>query len=166
MRRLVFCILVFSVCCIAALPAWAQQGTPVPPDQGQPAQSKSSTTRSKEKPTLAEVTRVSTAEAARKAAKVEAQGHGSDPDSEASGAPGVLEFHAAITGAQDAAGAATTKESKKSGLKSLHGDAYGALDGRGAGKQTGGAVGAISKSGKASIYVETDRSHETTPAPH
>jgi len=167
MQKQVFFRLVFSLCCVAAFPAWGQQGTPVPvpPDKGQPAQSKSSATRSKEKPALAEATRVSTAEAACKAAEVEAQGHPSDPASQASGAPDVLEFHAAGPGAQDSAGAAT-KESKKSTLKSVHGDAYGASDGRGAGKQVGGAVGTTSKSGKASIYVETDRAHETTTAPH
>ena len=166
MRRQVFGILVFSVCSIPALPAWAQQGTPAPPDQGQPAQSKSSTTRSKEKPTLAEATRVSTAEAARKAAEVDAQSRGSNPASQPSGAPDVLEFRVASPGARDSVGAATTKGSKKSALKSVHGDAYGALDGSGAGKQTSGAVGAASKSGKASIYVETDHSHETMSASH
>ena len=156
----------FSVSCLAALPASAQQGTPAHPDKGQPAQPKSSTASSKEKPTLAEATRVSTAEAARKAAEAVAQGRGSDPASEAPGAPDVLEFRAASPGAQRSVGAAATKESKKSAVKSVHGDAYGALDSRAAGKQTGGSVGATSKGGKASIYVETDRSHETTPAPH
>jgi hypothetical protein len=165
MRKNGFCILVFSVSCLAALPASAQQDTAARPDKGQPAQPKSSTARSKEKPTLAEATRVSTAEAARKAAAVEAQGHGSEPASQASSAPDVLEFHAASPGAQDSAGAATTKESKTA-LKSVHGDAYGALGSRGAGKQTGGAVGATSKSGKTSIYVETDRSHDSTPDSH
>jgi hypothetical protein len=118
------------------------------------------------KPALAEATRVSTAEAARKAAEVKVQAHGSDVASQASGASDVLEFHAGSPGAEDPLVAANTKESKKSALKSVHGDAYGALDGRGAGKQTGGAVGATSKGGKASVYVETDRSHDATPAPH
>jgi hypothetical protein len=166
MRQQRFCILVLSVSCFVGVTAWAQQGTPAPPNKGQPAQPKSSTARSKEKPSLAEATRVSTAEAARKAAEVEAQGHGSDLASQASGAPDVLEFRAASPRAQDSVGAEATKESKKSALKSVHGDAYGASDSHGAAKQTGGAVGAASKGGKASIYVETDRSQETTPAPH
>jgi len=160
MRQENFCVLVLMLSCVAACPASAQQGTPAPPDKGQPAQPKSSTTRSKEKPVLAEATHVSTADAAHKAAV--AQGHGGEAASQASD---VLEFHAASPGAQDSVSAATTKESKKSPLKSVHGDAYGALDSRGAGKQTGGAVGATSKGGKASIYVEGDRSHDTTSAP-
>ena len=158
--------MVLSVSCFSAFPASAQQDTPAPPDKGHPTQVKSSTARSKEKPALAEATRVSTAEAARKAAEAKAQGHGSDRASETSGAPDVLEFRATSPSAQDSAGAAATKESNKSALKSVHGNAYGASDGRAAGKRAGGAVGATSKGGKASIYVETDRSHDTTPAPH
>ena len=160
-----FCILVLILSGLAAFPAWAQQGAPAPPDKGQPAQQKSSISRSKEKPALVEATHVSTAEAAHKAAEAAAQGHGSEAASQASGVPDVLEFHAASPGAQDSVSAATTEESKKSPLKSLHGDAYGASDSRGAGKQTSGAVGATSKGGKTSIYVEGDRSHDTTSAP-
>jgi hypothetical protein len=165
MRQKRSCILVLSVSCFVGFTASAQQESSAPPDKGQSAQTKSSTTRSKEKPALAEATRVSTAEAARKAAEVKAQGHGSDPASQASGAADVLEFHADSPGAQDSAGAAITKESNKPALKSVHGDAYGASGSHGD-KRTGGAVGATSKSGKASIYVETDHSHDATPAPH
>jgi hypothetical protein len=161
-----FCILVLILSGLAAFPAWAQQGAPAPPDKGQPAQQKSSISRSKEKPALVEATHVSTAEAAHKAAEAAAQGHGSEPALEAPEAPEVLEFRAASPGGQGSVGATATKESKKPALKSVHGDAYGASDSHGAAKQTGGAVGATSKGGKASIYVETDRSHETTPAPH
>jgi hypothetical protein len=167
MRQERFRILVLlSVSCLAAFPASAQQDTPAGPDSGQPAQPKASTTCSKQKPAIAEATRVSTAEVARKAAEVKVQGHGSDAASQASGASDVLEFRAGSPGAEDPVVAANTKESKKSALKSVHGDAYGALDSHAAGKQTGGAVGTTSKGGKASIYVETDRSHDTTPAPH
>jgi hypothetical protein len=167
MRKKGFYVLLVSlVCCLAAFPASAQQATSAPPDKSQTAQPKSSTTRSKDKPTLAEAARASTAEAAHKAAEVEAQRRSGDRTSQTSGAPDVLEFRAASSGAQDSVGEATTKESKKSPLKSVHGDAHGALDSRGAGKQSGGAVGATSKGGKTSIYVETDRSHDTTPAPH
>ena len=166
MRQVRFCILVLSVYCVAAFAASAQQETLTPPDKGQPTQVKSPTASSKEKPRLTEATRVSTAEAARKAAETAAQGHSRGLPSEASGAPDVLEFHASSSGARGSAGTAATKESNKSALKSAHGDAYGALDSGGAGKRAGGAVGATSKGGKASIYVETDRSHDTTPASH
>ena len=166
MRQQRFCILVLSVSCLAALPASAQQDTPTSPDKGRSAQPKSSTAPSMEKPRLADATRVSTAEAARKVAEAEAQRHSSEPASQASGASDVLEFRAASPGAQDSAGRAAMKESNKSALKTVHGDAYGTSGSGGAGKRAGGAVGATSKGGKASIYVETDRSHDTAPAPH
>jgi hypothetical protein len=166
MRPERFCILLLSVSCLAAFPALGQQDTPTRPDKVQPGQSKSSTRGTKEKPALAEATRASTANAARTAAAVAAQRHGSDPASPPSGVSDVLEFRAASPDVQDSVAAASTKDSKKSALKSVHGDAYGVMDSRGAGKQAGGAVGATSKGGKTSIYVETDRAHDTAPAPH
>ena len=165
MRQRRLYILLLAVFCLAAFSGAAQQGTPVAPDKDHNSQSKSSTSKSKDKPTLADATRVSTADAARKAAKDMAKGRGGDTAAEASGAPNVLEFHPDGPGAQGAA-VALSRESKKSTLKNIHGDAYGALDSRGSGRRAGGSVGATSKGGKSSIYVETDRSHDTTPAPH
>ena len=165
MRQRSLCILLLStVFCLPAFSATAQQGTPATPDRDQSAQTKSSRAKSKQK-SLADFTRVSTADTARKAAKDLAKESVTDNASEVSGASDVLEFHAADPGTQGAA-ATLAKEPKKSALKNVHGDAYGALEARGAAKRAGGSVGATSKSGKSSIYVETDCSHETTPAPH
>ena len=173
MRQRWLCILLWTVFCLANFSAAGQQSTPTtsgrkqPPESppGRDAQLKPSTPKLKEKLTLADVTRVSTAEATRKAAKDLAKDRGRDSPSEASGVSDVLEFHPAEA---DLQGVPTTlsKESKKSALKNVHGDAYGALDGRGAGRRAGGSVGATSKSGKTSIDVQTDRSHESTPVPH
>ncbi len=165
MRQRRLYILLAAVFCLAAFSAAAQQGPTVASDKDNSSQSKSSTSKSKGKPTLADATRISTGDAARTAAKDMAKRRGSDSAAEASGAPDVLEFHPDGPGAQGAA-AASSRESKKSALKNVHGDAYGALDSRGSGRRAGGSVGATSKSGKSSIYVETDRSRETTPAPH
>jgi hypothetical protein len=170
MRRSL-CLVLLTGLCLAAFSAAAQQTTPATSDKSQSAETSSgrralpkpSASKSNEKPPLADVTRVSTAEAARKAAKDAAQGRSSDAAPQASGASDVLEFRAGSPDAQNAAVTAP-KESKKSAWKKVHGDAYGALGGRGAGKQAGGSVGATSKSGKSSVYVQTDR--ETTPAPH
>jgi len=164
MRQHSLCILLSAVFCLPAFSATTQQGTPATPDRDQSAQTKLSTAKSKQK-SLADFTRVSTADTARKAAKDLAKESVTDNASEASGASDVLEFHAADPGTQGAA-ATLAKEPKKSALKNVHGDAYGALETRGAAKRAGGSVGATSKSGKSSIYVETDHTHETTPAPH
>ncbi len=167
MRQQRVCFLLLILVCLAVFPAGSQQGTPAP-DRDQSPQPKSSISKSKQKSALADATRVSTAEVASKAAKDIAKERGGDGATDASGASDVLEFHPANPGAQHSAGAAVapSKESRKSALKNIHGDAYGALDSRGSGRRAGGSVGATSKSGKSSIYVETDRSRETTPAPH
>lgn len=62
--------------------------------------------------------------------------------------------------AVDSAGdAVVVKESKKSAAKNIHGTAYGGLDPTARGNhETGGSVGATSKGGKTSVYVETDSS--------
>ncbi len=173
MRQGKLCIAMFTLICLADFSA-AQQSRPATSDRSRPPETsrdpvgtrppgKPSTQKPKESPSLADATRVSTADAARKAAKDLAKDHGSSTASDASGVSDVLEFHAA---SPDGQGAAATKEPKKSALKNVHGDAYGAFGGRGATKEAGGSVGATSKSGKTSISVQTDRSHETAPTPH
>ncbi len=57
-----------------------------------------------------------------------------------------------------------TKSSKGKWLKNVHGEVYGATGSGGApGNQAGGAVGATSKSGKTSIFMQTD--HVSGPEP-
>jgi hypothetical protein len=59
-----------------------------------------------------------------------------------------------------------SKESKKSAGKNIHGTAYGSLDPTARGNhQTSGSVGATSKGGKTSVYVETDSSR-AVPSSH
>ena len=120
------------------------------------------------KSSLPAVTRVSTAEAAKKAAP-EAISKKSRPEetqkaSEASTDSDVMEFRPA---AQDEEHAQAPTASAKSSRKAVHGEAHGALDPKNPGtRRTGGAVGATSKSGKTSVYVETDQSKSTSPTPH
>ena len=55
--------------------------------------------------------------------------------------------------------AVVVKESKKSAARNIHGTAYGGLDPAARGNhEAGGSVGTTSKSGKTSVYVETDSS--------
>ncbi|MGD0697674.1 MAG: hypothetical protein ABSB82_22885 [Terriglobia bacterium] len=120
------------------------------------------------KSSLPAVTRVSTAEAAKKAA-TEATSTKAKPEetrkaSEASEAPDVMEFRPA---SRDEEHAQAPTASAKSSRKAVHGEAYGALDPKHPGThRAGGAAGATSKSGKTSVYVETDQSKSTSPTPH
>ena len=52
----------------------------------------------------------------------------------------------------------------KAALSRVHGEVYGS--GGGAGREAGGAVGATSKSGKTSVYVESDQSRDVASPPH
>jgi hypothetical protein len=107
------------------------------------------------KSVLANVTRISTAEAAKKAKPEETQ-----KASEASGDPDVMEFRPASRDEEDAQ---APTASAKSPRKAVHGEAYGALDPKHPGThRAGGAAGATSKSGKTSVYV----SKSTSPTPH
>lgn len=109
---------------------------------------------------LVDATRVSTADAAKSAAKEESAKSATSKAAGKTDGAGVLEFKPTA----DAGGEAVTvhtDNSKKSVLKNTHGNVYGTT---GAGdRETGGAVGTTSKSGKTSIYVGTDRSRNTSP---
>ena len=80
----------------------------------------------------------------------------------------VTEFRPAAEGsAASAAAVVKTKDSKKSVLKTVHGTAYGSLDPKNRGShQAAGSVGGSSKSGKTSVYVETDSSRTAAPSSH
>jgi hypothetical protein len=124
------------------------------------------------KPSLLEATRVSTENARRGAAadlarqdktglaapKVWAP---ATADSESST---VLEFHPAEANAgASASQAASSKNSNKSALKNVHGSAYGSTVPGNSNHQVGGSAGVTSKSGKTSVYVETDQSRAASP---
>ena len=56
------------------------------------------------------------------------------------------------------------EEKSKSPLKKIHGSVYGTSGV--AGRTTGGSVGATSKNGNTSVYVESERSHVDAGSPH
>lgn len=120
------------------------------------------------KSTLANVTRVNTAEVTKKAA-TEATAKKSKPEEtqkawKASADSDVMEFRPA---AQSEEPAQRLAVAPKPSRKAAHGEAYGALDPKHPGThRAGGAAGATSKSGKTSVYVETDQSKSTSPTPH
>jgi hypothetical protein len=135
--------------------------------------STSKTSTSTEKVKLSDVTRVSTEEAARQAAKEKAksgQSSSAKPDDEtkkadqeeAASSP-VSELQPAKKTSKDkAATDDPTAEVGSSNARKIHGSVHGAS---GSGARQGGAeVGAGTKSGKTHVYVETDRT--TTPQPH
>lgn len=133
-----------------------------------PAAREPAAPKSEKKPALAEITRVSTAEAARSAAKEQAKQCAGEGSPEESAEPAVTELQPVAQDADASSGAvvAPTHESKKSVLKNIHGTVYGSRGARHKGDQrAGAAVGASSKGGKTSIYVETERSRETVPPP-
>jgi cobalamin biosynthesis Mg chelatase CobN len=122
-----------------------------------PETQKSSQGESSKEPALTDVVRVSTDEALASAAKQEAKKRSSEDKQKDSPDDAVLELRPSPPEAAAGTSAAVSKE-KKSPLKDVHGEVAGA-----AGNREGGKVGASSKSGKTSVYVETDRSNTTPP---
>jgi hypothetical protein len=111
------------------------------------------------KPAITDAVRVSTDAALASAAKQEADKGTADQSAKGDPDGAVLEFHPAAPGAAADGSAVVANDPQKSALKNLHGEVYGAGGARG--NQETGKVGASSKDGKSSIYVETDRSHAT-----
>lgn len=133
-----------------------------------PATREPAAPKSEKKPALAEITRASTAEAARSAAKEQAKQCAAEGSPDESAEPGVTELRPVAQDADASSGAvvAPRQASKKSVLKNIHGTVYGARGAKHKGDhRAGAAVGASSKGGKTSIYVETERSRETVPPP-
>lgn len=129
-------------------------------DKQNPAPQKSTAKPSKNKPPIAGAVRASTDAALEDAAKQAAKKP--DEAKQPSVSEAVVEFHPT----EAAASTRTKTESQKTKkAKDVHGTVYGATDAKNAGThRAGGAVGATSKSGKTSVYVET-QSDRTTP-PH
>jgi len=129
----------------------------------------SSDAKTKKDLTLADVTRVSTADVVRQAAKDMTKKQAStSPTTDKSTEPNVLEFHAASPEplATESTGNGPAKLEKLP-FKSVHGSVYGALAPNGSrSHETAGEVGATSKGGKTSVYVQSDRSSATAPSPH
>lgn len=137
---------------------------------------KAPATETTQRITLLDATRVSTAGAL----KATAQAKEADPTARshqalegivgtmpaASADSAVVELRPAaprgVTGGKPVV--AASKDSKDSLLKNIHGDLYGSTAAGIAGNNAeGGAVGATSKGGKTSIYVQTNRSQDTQP---
>jgi hypothetical protein len=146
-----------------AAPGKPQDAARKPSEPARPAATESSSFPKKTKPTLAEITRVSTAEAARGAAHDQAKAE-EDVDElkpEESTDPAVVELKSATKEAEPSRGVVANQDSKDS---KVHGRVHGSLDSKNSGDhQSGAAVGVGSKSGKTNIYVETERSRRTSP---
>jgi hypothetical protein len=149
------------------------------PSSRHPSDSKSSkAAKPAAKLPLQSVTLVSTEEAARKVAEeasARAQSGKTVPESSKQAKPdkategAVLEFRPAqgLPAADLSKGGYQEKGGKKSVLKNIHGSAYGAAaSAAGRVNSESGAVGADSRNGKVNIYVEGERTHASTPAPH
>ncbi len=114
------------------------------------------------KPVLVDATRVSTDATARSAAKEDAQKSAAGKKTKDSNESSVMEFKPAGPNAGSGEVVVLSKDSKKK--KNIHGEVYGTTGAQAAGTQGGGgAVGGTSKSGKTSVYVETEHQRTTPP---
>lgn len=164
MRRItpktwIFLAMALGVGALGAAQAPQQKNTE--PVQQRPAKSSDKDKQPGRKPTLAGTARVSTDAALKDAAKQAAKKpeHAKEP----SASEAVLEFHPAE--AEGATSTSVKSESPKSKkAKDVHGTVYGATDAKNVGThRAGGAVGATSKSGKTSVYVQSEGDRTTPP---
>lgn len=125
------------------------------------------------KPSLADVTRVSTEEAAESVAREQARSekHAAKAESEDASSEEALTSVVELKprprdseGTKDAA-KVESKSSGKGPLKDVHRSVHGATDAQGSGRRVGGSVGATTRGGRSSIYVEGQRTRETPPRP-
>jgi hypothetical protein len=121
----------------------------------------------KDQAQLLDVTRVSTEQAVHKAARSEtAKKPAAQPNAKKEAASGVVELQPASHPDAAPASEVPSPARKKSPLKDIHGSVYGDMDSNHpAAHRTGGDVGASTKSGKASIYVQTEQSHSDSGPP-
>jgi hypothetical protein len=124
----------------------------------------SATTEPQKEPALTNAVRVSTDAALRKAAQEKAKEAASGKDKKSTADKDVLEFRPAAPGSAPAEKDVVVEDSKKSPVKNVHGEVYGTTGSGSVGTRgAGAAVGASSRSGKTSVYVETQRSRTTPP---
>ncbi len=148
-------LIILVMTLVWALPSAAQEDK-APRPKKEPA------VQAQKKPVLVNATRVSTDAAARSAAKEETEKPAAARKTKDSGESAVLEFKPAGPNAGSGEVVVLPKDSKKK--KNIHGEVYGTTGAQAAGTQGGGgAVGATSKSGKTSVYVETERQRTTPP---
>lgn len=155
-------ILAAALALIFVMPLAAQEPAPAPTEKNPPKESAGT----EEKPRLEDATRVSTDKALHSAAKEKSKPAAEKKKGpELSGESEVTEFHpASPEEMKPAAGPETRKTSKKSAAKNVHGSVYGTGGAQGSG--AGGAAGATTKSGRTSVYVESEKSRTANPPPH
>ena len=152
------CLVGALLCLLIPAGLMAQEG-----EDKKPEPPKAEARKANSKPALAEATRASTDAAVKSAAQKKAGTNAPDDASSESNDSAVTELHpAAPTSENPAASAESPKTIKKSSSRNIHGSVYGASGSEGdSARRSGGSVGASSKSGKTSVYVETDRSRES-----
>jgi hypothetical protein len=163
MRETRILLLSVALCLLMPVASTPQDTAKKSPETPSPRSSAST----EKKPALAEVTRVSTDEATRSAAKKQAKKTAEEEVAEKPSDPDVVELRPAPASAESSGGAVVvpSKKSKKSVLGNVHGTVHGSADARNSGtRRTGASVGASSKSGKTAVYVETERGR-TQPNP-
>ncbi len=143
----------------SAIPQGAQQTRPTEKSAARSSQA----SKSPEKPLLAETTRVSTEDAARDAARDATKGQTAGAPPQEGAEPSVLEFRPAPETAQRAKEPEGTR-TKEPSLTKVHGTASSSAGASG-GRDHAASVGASTRSGKAHVYVETERSRATSPPP-
>jgi hypothetical protein len=122
--------------------------------------------KAKKTPNFADLTRVSTSDAARDAAEDAAKKkQDQEEGSGAAKSDSVLELHSVSPGAAPEVVPLVIKgDNSNHILKKIHGEVYGAA-GQG-GKTAGGAAGMSAKDGKLNVYIETQHSTSNAPTPH
>jgi|GEM_PF-1690950 len=123
--------------------------------------------KSDKKVSSTDATPVSTEGAAKSAAKetLESPSEKKDDQSASDATDSVLEFHPAPHDEKSSKKSDTGPQTKHPG-KNIHGEASGELNSPDAGTHRGGgAVGATSKSGKTSVYVQGDQTR-SNQSPH
>jgi hypothetical protein len=126
------------------------------------------------KPSLAEVTRVSTTAAAENAAREQVRSEDEASEAEIEGSTSgedsdsVVELKPRSKNSEESKEAVKvdTRSSGKGPLKDVHGSVHGTLDAKGSdSRRTGGSIGATTRDGRGAIYVEGQRTRETPPRP-
>ncbi len=155
------CLLVALLC--LALPAGLM---PQDDYEKKPDAPKAQTRKPSPQPVLAEATRASTDDAVKSTAPKKVEAGAPEEAPTEPGDSAVTEFRPATQRPETsgAASAGSPKASKKPSSRNTHGSVYGASGSAGnSTSRSGGSVGASSKSGKTSVYVETNRSRESQP---
>ena len=159
-------LLLLALTLFLATSGKAQETAAKSTSDSRPSRETSTSSKTTQKPSLLDATRVSTEEAAQHAAQKNADKAAEARAVESSADESVTEFHPTRADSAQTGGAVVTTldESNNSVLKRVHGTVHGSAAAGTSGDRGGGvSVGAASKSGKTAIYVETDHSRRDTP---